>query len=55
MGKTEEGEERMGDERDTDLKEEILRKCQLNDHCLSRVDGEAILKILRLAEEDLRA
>lgn len=45
----------MGDERDTDLKEEITRKCQLNDHHLNRVDGKAILKILRLAEEDLRA
>lgn len=42
--------ERIGDERGTDLKEEILRECQLNDHCLSRVDEEAILKTLRLVK-----
>lgn len=40
----------MGDERGTDLEEEKLRECQRNDDWVSRVDGEAILKILRLAK-----
>lgn len=43
----------MLDERGTDLKEENLRECQWMDHCPSRVDGEDILKILRLAKNVL--
>lgn len=45
----------MGDERGTDLKEEKLMECPWIDYCLSRVDGEDILKILRLAKDALRA
>lgn len=39
-------EEKMGDERGTDLKEEILREYQLLIQSFSRLGGEAILKIL---------
>lgn len=41
----------MEDERGTDLKEEILKDCQLMILAFSRFDGEAILKILRVAKE----